>query len=120
MKEKRDSLAYRTFYAYKRAAKKRNIVWKILFEDFVIIVKKDCYICGSQPSNVMKRKDLNNGITKFLYNGLDRVDNNKGYTMNNVRPCCIKCNQIKSNKSLKDILLHISKMIHGLVKSVQL
>ena len=29
--------------------------------------------------------------------GLDRINNNKGYTKSNVVPCCYQCNRIRSN-----------------------
>jgi 5-methylcytosine-specific restriction endonuclease McrA len=32
-----------------------------------------------------------------LVHGIDRVDNTKGYTIENSRPCCFRCNQAKSS-----------------------
>jgi hypothetical protein len=29
--------------------------------------------------------------------GLDRIDSSKGYSIENVRPCCKLCNQAKNN-----------------------
>jgi hypothetical protein len=31
----------------------------------------------------------------YTYNGIDRVDNSKGYTPENTVPCCKICNKIK-------------------------
>lgn len=31
----------------------------------------------------------------YVYNGIDRVDNTKGYTIDNVVPCCGICNMAK-------------------------
>ena len=35
------------------------------------------------------------GPHMFVYNGIDRVDNSKGYTLNNILVCCYDCNTKK-------------------------
>lgn len=100
---------------YKRQAKTRNLEWDIDFEFFLQISKQNCYLCDEPPGNKANKKKYNGA---FIYNGLDREDNTKGYTKKNVRPCCFKCNQVKSNKELRAVLIHISKMIAGLVREV--
>ena len=58
-------------------------------DDFANIIFKKCFYCGCEPSN--SDKNFRTGeITK--YNGVDRVDNLKGYVLNNCVPCCEKCN----------------------------
>jgi deferrochelatase/peroxidase EfeB len=47
-------------------------------------------------------------------NGLDRVDNNRGYVFSNVVSCCFKCNQMKGKLSVQEFLNHIIKVVdHG-------
>lgn len=36
--------------------------------------------------------------------GIDRLDNNKGYSPNNVVTCCFQCNRAKNNKDAKDFI----------------
>ena len=42
-----------------------------------------------------------------MYNGIDRIDNNKPYIKENLVPCCKKCNFFKSNHTKKDFLDHV-------------
>ena len=42
----------------------------------------------------------NNG--DYVYNGIDRIDNNKGYTIDNIVPCCAKCNYAKGKLTLQE------------------
>ena len=72
------------------------------FETFYSLSQKDCYYCGRPPSNsqnVRKKTcsayQLANG--NFIYNGLDRIDSNLGHTIDNVVPCCKRCNQAKND-----------------------
>ena len=34
--------------------------------------------------------------SKFIYNGIDRIDNSKGYEKYNSVSCCEKCNRMKN------------------------
>jgi hypothetical protein len=97
------------FYEYKKNALKRKINFTILFEDLLLYIGKNCYYCGSKPSNMIKPNHRNKSIT-FKYNGIDRLDNNKGYEKNNIVPCCKLCNQAKMDLSYKDFLTLIEKI----------
>jgi hypothetical protein len=46
----------------------------------------------------------------YTYNGLDRVNNSKGYTRTNVVPCCIICNNAKRTLSLSEFLEWIGQV----------
>ncbi len=47
--------------------------------------------------------------------GLDRKDNDKGYTIDNVVPCCGRCNQIKGNKiTYEEMILYIAPAIRAM------
>jgi len=56
-------------------------------------ISKPCSYCGV-PSIV-------NGEPTH---GLDRVDNNKGYSIDNVASCCIVCNRAKGNRTRIDFI----------------
>lgn len=84
---------------YKINAKKRNIKYDITEEQFAEITQKDCFYCGVKPSNVSKKK-LSNG--DYIYNGIDRVDNSKGYEIDNIVPCCRICNVAKNTLTLSE------------------
>lgn len=42
--------------------------------------------------------------------GYDRIDNDKGYTKDNISPCCFRCNIMKMNISHTDFTKHIKKI----------
>lgn len=96
------------FSSYKKAARNRNYTFKLTKKDFKCIINKNCNYCGEPPSNTFK---TDNDTGNYTYNGIDRVDNNKGYTKNNVVPCCIICNRAKSTLSLLEFKKWIKKLI---------
>jgi hypothetical protein len=69
------------------------LVFELSLEEFLTLTKQNCYYCGAPPGNIQK-SDHNNG--DFVYNGIDRTDNDLGYTTDNCLPCCKPCNYMKS------------------------
>ena len=76
---------------YKLDAKIRNLSFKLSKEEFIKITNLDCFYCGRIPS----QKVTHRWGTFYFYNGIDRVDNSKGYISNNSAPCCKECNSKK-------------------------
>jgi len=89
---------------YKNGAKKRGLVFKLSNDEMYEIVTKDCYYCGQEPSQII------GGVHRFYYNGIDRVDNSKGYIKSNCKPACKTCNIMKRQLSKNDFLEHINKI----------
>ncbi len=87
---------------YKCNAKDRGIYWHLASTDAKNIFKTNCYYCNRKPSNRGGSR-LNNGY--FLYNGIDRIDNNKGYFLENCVPCCVVCNKAKQQMTLEQFRL---------------
>jgi len=97
----------RIFRDYKRIAKIRGHTFNLTEEQFAKLIKQDCHYCGAKPNNVAKQNKCNGSYT---YNGLDRVDNTKGYTLDNVVPCCITCNMAKGEKTIQEFNDWIKKV----------
>ena len=76
----------------KLCAKRRKLKFDIGFDPFIKLLQRDCCYCGSPPSTIQKNP---RGNGDFVYNGLDRVNNDLGYTVDNVVPCCNVCNRAK-------------------------
>src|SRR3990167_8701685 len=69
-------------YLYlKRYCNRINRQFDLTLEQFIEIRKNNCEYCEGPLSE--------------YGSGLDRSDNSKGYTLNNVVPCCKQCNWIK-------------------------
>lgn len=77
------------FRNYKQGAKDRKLCFNLTKEQFKKIVKSNCSICGIEPKQIIKDKTTNG---PFIYNGIDRIDNKVGYTLDNCRPMCKTCN----------------------------
>ena len=94
---------------HKKRAKRRNIEQALTDEQIIALHKENCYYCGASPSNICSISNLN-GL--YIYNGIDRIDNTKGYTMGNVASCCGYCNKAKGTKSVEDFMLWINNLVN--------
>ena len=77
----------RAFYSYQKESPKRNIEFHLTKEEFMEIIKQKCVYCG----DISKEKQ---------FNGIDRVDSNGHYTLDNCVSCCTLCNYIKHTTPL--------------------
>jgi hypothetical protein len=97
----------RLFTNYRDSSVTRKLDFKLTLSEFKQITSSPCYYCYSEPSNLCKAQGR---VSGYLYSGIDRVDNAKGYTIDNVVPCCVKCNKAKLNMSVKEFREHIIKI----------
>lgn len=91
---------------YKSGAKRRNLDWTLSNEDFISLTQQNCAYCDKPPSQ--KLASSQNGA--IVYTGVDRADNTKGYTPDNVLPCCRQCNFAKGPLSVKEFVEWIKKV----------
>ena len=57
--------------------KKRNYCFELSHEEFNLIISRNCYYCGRIPEQLAYNKTKTDCV---IYNGIDRVENEKGYT----------------------------------------
>jgi 5-methylcytosine-specific restriction endonuclease McrA len=86
---------------YKRGALKRGHSWGLTTADFHRLSQLPCRYCGISPSTRTKLPRTNG---QFVYNGLDRVDNLRGYELTNVVTCCRTCNRAKWTMSAEEFV----------------
>lgn len=80
----------------------------LTIDQFKNFSSKNCYYCGSLPSNCRSRKNRDGKVLySFSYNGLDRLDSSKPHHFDNVVPCCRLCNRLKSDLHIDDFLRRI-------------
>lgn len=79
-----------SYTEYKNRASKKNLDFVLSRDEYLSLITQDCYLCGKQSNS------------QHL-NGIDRIDNNKGYMMENVKSCCANCNYMKKNYILEDV-----------------
>lgn len=90
------------YQRYQRQAKKYDREWEISRELFRKLTKSSCYYCGIFPNQSFLSNVFSNG--NYIYMGLDRIDNDRGYIPDNVVPCCGICNTAKSALSKAEFL----------------
>lgn len=95
---------------YIRHAKRRSLEFNLSRDQFLKIVLEKCLYCGEIFSKITKRKTKFQGELSFKHNGVDRIDNSKGYILNNCVPCCKLCNRMKGTLSYTEWIAHIGKI----------
>lgn len=75
------------FSDYKASAKNEGRTFNITFEEFKYYWQKPC-IVGCKITTI----------------GLDRIDNSRGYEIDNIRPMCIKHNTMKNEFTDEDVI----------------
>lgn len=104
----------RLFGEYKYNAKKRGLIWDLSIEYAKEITKSVCFYCGNPPSSI-KKAIRSNG--NYIYNGIDRLDSTKGYTEDNVVPCCGRCNEAKMDIPKDEFLSWVERVYnHSILK----
>lgn len=100
--------SFNSLYAtYRNNAKLRKNEFTISKENAKLLFQGNCFYCNSAPLKIYKSKKCNG---EFLYNGIDRKDNTKGYTTENCVSCCSFCNYTKNNTQFNDFLNWIRKV----------
>jgi hypothetical protein len=93
---------------YRKRATKYNRDFVLTKADFFLYTQMDCFYCGVKPSNIhISHHDRSEKSIKhesYTYNGLDRVDSDGGYTIDNITTSCKTCNWAKNNMSQEDFL----------------
>lgn len=74
------------YNAYRNKAKSRGIDWTLTMEEFSGFWQNPCSYCGDKIDTI----------------GLDRVNNQAGYSAGNIVSCCIKCNIAKNDMGLSE------------------
>lgn len=95
--------------SYKRNAATRGLTWELTDEQAFILFGGDCEYCGAIANEHMYRGS--GCSTSFACNGIDRIDNELGYTLDNVVSCCKLCNVAKSNKLYTDWMRWIGRIV---------
>jgi 5-methylcytosine-specific restriction endonuclease McrA len=97
----------------RNKAKKRNIDFNILEEDFKDWYNKQkqkCIYCGRSLTTIQKdTKESDNHKHRLT---IDRKDNKKGYTIENITLACYRCNVIKGNYFTEKEMLKIGRIIY--------
>ena len=84
------------FKTILKNAKTRSLPCSLTFPQWESLAEKPCFYCGALPSN---KRHVYKTDAPFIYSGMDRTDNNLGYSLENCVPCCAPCNSAKGKES---------------------
>jgi len=110
--EKWQAALNKLYSGYIRQAKDRNLIFSLNKEEFIEITSSCCYYCGSSPNQTVKHKGFRG---EYVYNGIDRKDNEVGYISSNVVACCFICNSAKRTMPYENFKLWIEKIYHKIL-----
>jgi hypothetical protein len=84
----------------KSQAKSRKLEWDITLEQLVRLRSNVCHYCQFPLAETGT--------------GLDRRDNDAGYTLSNVIPCCADCNRTRGDRYSYEEMLELAPSIRQL------
>lgn len=100
-KKHREYSTLRRYGKLKSNARQRNLPVNLTFQKYLDIIKQGCYYCG---------KDL----MVMAGTGLDRINNELGYSHKNSIACCATCNSVRGShftvEEFKKVIKFIFKM----------
>lgn len=96
-------IAKAVYSSYKARAVKKEFKFELTLTHFTELLKGACIYCN-------KKAEENKRSGKVNYSGVDRINNKKGYTKDNVASCCTMCNYMKASYTAKEFLLHVKKI----------
>jgi hypothetical protein len=99
---------------YQAAARTRGLSWELTEEQFRELTQSACYYTGRKPSQTSRSANSNLRRRKhgweptpggtYVYNGIDRLDSEVGYTPENCVPCCGEANLAKQSLGRDDFV----------------
>jgi len=82
----------RSYTVYRFNAKKRGYEFHLTYGEFAALIEMPCHYCGHKSIMTL--------------NGIDRVNNRLGYTVDNTVPCCTNCNLMKRDQVEAQYISH--------------
>lgn len=95
----------------RRGAARRGIPFDLTEADLASLFPQACHYCGSPPSRFVGTR-VTNAFNRYSCNGIDRIDNTKGYSPDNVVPACWMCNRTKGTQDSKSFLTWVMRIRH--------
>lgn len=105
-KPKSEDSMYNLLYRNcKCSSRYRNLKFSLSLHEHKSLVIQNCYYCGSSPT-INQRVGKNGKLvgTPIPYNGIDRINSDVGYTLENCVPCCPMCNKMKMEQSTDEFM----------------
>lgn len=76
---------------YIQNAKKKNLKFSLTDTLLYRLITSNCFYCDTLPTAIKKLRNV-----QLKWNGIDRLDNQVGYEVDNCVTCCSDCNYLKN------------------------
>lgn len=98
------------YRSYRNGALSRGLTFELTLAQFSGITGSNCHYCDAKPEavNDVKGKGY---YGEYRSNGIDRSDNECGYTLGNSVPCCWRCNSMKSSADEGPFIAHLARIV---------
>lgn len=106
---------------YRREAERRGHAWALTDVEFDSLLQQPCFYCTAPPSNARTTNGVHVAET-YTYNGIDRKDNEQGYTTDNCVSCCAVCNHAKHTMAFDaflDWVLRVAANVQSMTRNVR-
>ena len=110
VQDEKNMLINKLYSSYKKSANRRNHYFNITIDYFSELIFKDCFYCEAPPLQKLVGDGKVREYEGILYNGIDRVLNNEGYTEDNTVVCCGYCNRAKGTYSAEAMKEYINRI----------
>lgn len=100
---------------YEFSAKKRNLIFSLTKNQLKKLTSQNCHYCSRKPESESiaqceRTTEEGKEYSKYLYNGIDRINNNIGYIYKNCVPCCKICNRGKRELTYEEFMCYINRI----------
>ena len=89
---------------YVQQARVRKKTFDLTEEQVGLLVSSVCRYCGQVPSAVF--------AGKYVYTGIDRLNNDLGYSWSNCGPACKVCNRAKGQQTEAEFLSWVRRVVN--------
>jgi len=96
---------------YRARAKKKGYKFDFTLTEFKALVTSPCVYCRKDPQTRVHTRKSRGVSLEFSANGIDRIDPNFGYTVENCVSCCSTCNIMKGAMTHEEFLEHIKLIL---------
>jgi hypothetical protein len=103
----------------KVGAERRNHDFKLSLDEYQKLISGDCFYCGEKPQIASNKILISRGNIHeppLYYNGIDRIDSQLGYEINNCVSCCSTCNYMKHTYTTETFLSKVAKIYKKLIE----
>jgi hypothetical protein len=89
----------------KIRSKEKEMEFSIIWEKWPYMCLQPCEYCGIEALSYEKSEGWPN------VNGIDRIDSNRGYTLDNVVTCCGTCNRMKMDHTQQEFFEQAKRIV---------